>query len=41
MNSILSIYKTNKSALDGKSLSQVLAFTGDGKLKDKSKTTPK
>lgn len=39
MNSILSIYKTNKSALEGKSLSQVLAFTGDGKLKDKSKTS--
>jgi hypothetical protein len=39
MNSILSIYKTNKSALDGKTVAQILAFTGDGKLKDNSKTS--
>jgi hypothetical protein len=39
MNSILSIYQTNKSALDGKTVAQILAFTGDGKLKDNSKTS--
>ena len=39
MNSILSIYQNNKSALDGKYLSQILAFTGDGKLKDNNKTS--
>jgi hypothetical protein len=39
MNSILSIYQTNKSALDGKTVVQILAFTGDGKLKDNSKTS--
>lgn len=37
MNSILSIYQTNKSALDGKTIAQILAFTG--KLKDNSKTS--
>lgn len=39
MNSILSVYQNNKSALDGKTLSQILAFTGDGKLKDNNKTS--
>ena len=39
MNSILSIYQNNKSALDGKTLSQILAFTGDGNLKDNNKTS--
>jgi hypothetical protein len=39
MNSILSIYQSNKSALDGKTVAQILAFTGDGKLKDNSKTS--
>jgi hypothetical protein len=39
MNSILSIYQTNKSALEGKTVAQILAFTGDGKLKDNSKTS--
>ncbi len=39
MNSILSIYQTNKGALDGKTVAQILAFTGDGKLKDNSKTS--
>jgi hypothetical protein len=39
MNSILSIYQTNKRALDGKTVAQILAFTGDGKLKDNSKTS--
>lgn len=39
MNSILSIYQNNKSTLDGKTLSQILAFTGDGKLKDNNKTS--
>ena len=39
MNSILSIYQSNKTALDGKTLSQILGFTGDGKLKDNSKTS--
>lgn len=39
MNSILSIYQNNKGALAGKTLSQILVFTGDGKLKDNSKTS--
>jgi hypothetical protein len=39
MNSILSIYQNNKTALEGKSLSQILAFTGDGKLRDNNKTS--
>lgn len=39
MNSILSIYQTNKNALEGKTVAQILAFTGDGKLKDNSKTS--
>ena len=39
MNSILSIYQNNKSTFDGKTLSQILAFTGDGKLKDNNKTS--
>lgn len=39
MNSILSIYQNNKTALEGKTLSQILAFTGDGKLRDNNKTS--
>src|ERR1035437_5275802 len=39
MNSILSIYKSNKGALEGKKLSQILNFTGDGQLKDHSGTS--
>ncbi len=39
MNSILTIYQSDKTALDGKTLSQILGFTGDGKLKDSSKTS--
>jgi hypothetical protein len=39
MNSILSIYKANQGALEGKNVSQILAFTGDGKLKDNSETS--
>lgn len=39
MNSILSIYQTNKAAFDGKSLSQILGLAGDGKLKDNNKTS--
>jgi len=39
MNNILSIYHTNKSALDGKTVAQILAFMGDGRLKDNSKTS--
>lgn len=39
MNSILSIYQSNKTAFDGKTLSQILAFTGDGKLRDNNKTS--
>ena len=38
MNSILSIYQSNKTAFNGKTLSQILAFTGDGKLRDNNKT---
>jgi len=39
MNSILSIYQTNKTAFEGKTLAQILAFTGDGKLVDNNKTS--
>lgn len=39
MNSILSIYQSNKHAFDGKGIFQILAFTGDGKLKDNNKTS--
>jgi hypothetical protein len=39
MNSILSIYQSNKNAFEGKGISQILAFTGDGKLKDNNKTS--
>jgi hypothetical protein len=39
MNSILSIYQNNNTALEGKTLSQILAFTGDGKLRDNNKTS--
>lgn len=39
MDSILSIYQSNKTSFDGKTLSQILGFTGDGKLKDNSKTS--
>lgn len=39
MNTILSIYQNNKSAFEGKTLSQILGFTGDGKLRDHNKTS--
>lgn len=39
MNSILSIFQNNKNALEGKTIAQILAFTGDGKLKDYSSTS--
>lgn len=39
MNSILSIYQTNKGAFDNKSLQQILGLAGDGKLKDGNKTS--
>ena len=39
MNSILSIYQNNNTALEGKTVSQILAFTGDGKLRDNNKTS--
>ncbi len=39
MNSILSIYQSNNNAFDGKGIAQILAFTGDGKLKDNNKTS--
>jgi len=39
MNSILSIYQASKNALDGKKVSQIIAFSGDGKLKDGSKAS--
>jgi hypothetical protein len=39
MNSILSIYQNNNLVIEEKTLSQILAFTGDGKLKDNNKTS--
>ncbi len=39
MNTILSIYQNNNTVLEGKTLSQILAFTGDGKLRDNNKTS--
>lgn len=39
MSSILSIYQSNPTTLEGKTLSKILGFTGDGKLKNNGKTS--
>lgn len=39
MNSIIEIWNKNKGTFDSKSLSQILAFAGDGKLKDNNTTS--
>lgn len=39
MNSITEIWAKSKGAFDSKSLSQILAFAGDGKLKDNNVTS--
>ena len=39
MNSITEIWAKSKGTFDTKSLSQILAFAGDGKLKDNNVTS--
>lgn len=39
MNSIAEVWKKNKAMFEGKSLSQILSFAGDGKLSDNNKTS--
>lgn len=39
MKSITELWTQNREFLDGKSIQQILAFTGEGKLKDNSKTS--
>lgn len=39
MASIIDIWKTNKDILEGKSVQQILTFSGEGKLKDNNSTS--
>jgi hypothetical protein len=39
MNSIVQVWRTNRSFLEGKKLEQILAFIAEGKLRDGNKTS--